>query len=64
MGLLKCEICNKKKMVTMSCTCGKILCLDHYAPAKHKCERILEKEYVPKTCELEATGAFKKIQKI
>ena len=34
MGLLKCEICNKKKMVTMSCTCGKILCLEHYAPCK------------------------------
>jgi len=51
-------------MVTMTCTCGKIVCLEHYAPEKHQCERILEKEYVPKTCELEATGAFKKIQKI
>ena len=60
----KCDYCKKKKLVTMTCTCGKVLCLEHYCPESHECKRVLEKEYIPKSCELEATGVFAKVQKI
>lgn len=64
MSLTYCEFCNKKKMVLMTCTCGKTFCLKHNSPEKHRCERILKKETLIKDYELEATGAFKKIEKI
>tara|TARA_B100000900_G_C20388539_1_gene637609 strand:- start:79 stop:273 length:195 start_codon:yes stop_codon:yes gene_type:complete len=59
-----CEHCKKKKMVLMVCSCGKTVCLKHNSPESHKCERILKKETSIKDYELEATGAFKKIEKI
>lgn len=60
----KCEWCNKKKMVTMTCTCGMVLCLLHHSPFNHKCERILNKTITISESDKEATGAFKKIDKI
>jgi hypothetical protein len=48
----------------MTCVCGKVLCMKHYVPNKHNCERILKKEEPLKEEQLVATGAFQKIEKI
>ncbi len=59
----KCDFCNKKKAVTMKCPCGGTYCLKHYTPNNHNCKNILSKDDGP-VMSSEATGAFKKIDKI
>ena len=58
---MKCEHCKKTKAILMKCTCCKSLCLKCFAPMKHNCERI---KVCKNTLITEATGVFKKIEKI
>ena len=48
----------------MTCVCGEVLCMKHYVPNAHKCVRIMNKEEKLRPEQTEATGAFKKIEKI
>lgn len=60
----KCEHCNKKKKILMTCTCGKTFCIMHYSPNLHNCIQILHKKDTVDPSLTTATGAFKKIDKI
>ena len=60
----KCCKCNKKKMVLIECTCGMKYCLKHHTPSAHNCKRICVSKTLVTDKDYEATGNFKKIDKI
>ena len=60
----KCTYCKKKKMVMLECTCGNKYCLNHYPPGNHNSSKSLCKDSGVLSLTSEATGLFRKIDKI
>ncbi len=48
----------------LKCTCGNTYCLDHYSPGNHNCKKSFDKNSGELSLTTEATGAFRKIDKI
>jgi len=44
----KCQICSKKSLITVTCKCGKILCLKHRDATFHRCTHDYKKEFEAK----------------
>ncbi len=40
----KCQKCKKKKLIIITCKCGKNFCLLHKCPEEHKCSFDYKKE--------------------
>lgn len=34
---MKCDLCNKKGIIVVTCSCKKVFCLGHRMPEDHKC---------------------------
>tara|TARA_Y100000741_G_C18170185_1_gene524945 strand:- start:6 stop:215 length:210 start_codon:yes stop_codon:yes gene_type:complete len=60
----KCFFCKKKKLIMLKCTCGNTYCLDHYSPGNHNCKKSFDKNSGELSLTTEATGAFRKVDKI
>lgn len=62
---MKCHKC-KKKICLSECTCGQYFCISHLSPGCHNCPRIFHRpgDEIKKDMKIEATGEFRKIEKI
>ncbi len=58
----KCAHCNKVKKILIKCMCGNEYCMKHNLPTQHNCKHE-SCSFLDKMSK-EATGAFKKIDKI
>jgi len=39
---MKCSHCKKKKVILLTCGCGKEVCIDHRMPEQHNCDKKTE----------------------